>query len=371
MNPNKICFVSKDVYTLLTGEGNIGYGGSEIKVVNLIRAITTKNINVNVICRVPQNVTRKVEINGILIYPWRYPAIKIKYISTLIFCLRLIFLLHKVKATAFISQNANLLIFLTALYSRLSGKKFIHWISHYFDTLKTNRKGMNSLDFYFYRRGLKMSDITIVQTNEQKKSLIENYRKKSTLIRNGHDIIIKTNSAKKSHILWLGRLKKSKQPHLFINLANEFPTQHFIMAGAWDNSFPDYLKKISADIYRTKNLVYLGEIPYHEISSLFHKTLILVNTSIGEGFSNTLIEAWNHHVPVVTLNHDPDNCIKKCQLGFHSRNFDQMVKDVSQLIDDNKLRARMGDNGKKYIKQYHNIEDTSRDFLAILQNSKQ
>lgn len=363
-----ICFVAKDIYTPLIGEGDMPYGGSEIKISNFINTINSNNINISVICKVPKNVTRRFEINGIKVYPWNYPNIKIKYLTSLIFYFRLLFLLHKVKSKVFISQNANILIFITAFYSKLFRRTFIHWISHYFDTLKANRKGMNPIDFYLYKIGLKMSDITIVQTKEQKESLFENYRKRCTLIRNGHHINTKINNINGSEILWVGRLKKSKQPHLFINLARNFPNHHFVIAGTMDNSFPDYINKLKEDISVTKNLTYIGQVPYSEIPSLFQKGMIFVSTSIGEGFSNTFIEAWNHNIPVVTLNHDPDQCIKKYKLGIHSETFDKLIEDFKTLINDEELRSFYGDNGKAYVRMNHDIIKTSDEFYKLIQN---
>jgi len=368
MGRKTICFVAKDIYTPLTGKGDIPYGGSEIKIGNLINAINDNKITISVICKVSKNVTGKFEINGINVYPWNYPNIKIKYLSSLIFYFRLFFLLHKVDSKVFISQNANIMIFITAFYSRLFRKTFIHWISHYFDTLKTNRKRMNPVDFYLYKIGLKMSDITIVQTKEQKESLLENYRKHSILIRNGHHINTKNNTIIGSEILWVGRLKKSKQPHLFINLAKNFPDHHFVIAGTMDNSFPDYINKLKEDISVTKNISYLGQVPYSKIPSLFQKGMIFVSTSVGEGFSNTFIEAWNHNIPVVSLNHDPDNCISNFGLGRHSGTIEEMQRDLHDLLINDGLRKEYGNNGKVYIVQNHDINKTSVDFLKLINN---
>jgi glycosyltransferase involved in cell wall biosynthesis len=75
-------------------------------------------------------------------------------------------------------------------------------------------------------------------------------------------------------------------------------------------------------------------------------------------FPNTFIQAWMRKTPVVSLDTDPDDVIKKNQLGLHSANFDQMVKDVRLLLTDTHLCQHMGENAYRYATKEHNVHNT-------------
>ena len=88
-----------------------------------------------------------------------------------------------------------------------------------------------------------------------------------------------------------------------------------------------------------------------QIPLLIQEGMMLINTSVGEGFSNTFIEAWNQCIPVISLNSDPDKCINHYKLGYHSATFENMFKNANKLINNKILREEFGRNGKLYIKK--------------------
>ena len=53
-------------------------------------------------------------------------------------------------------------------------------------------------------------------------------------------------------------------------------------------------------------------------------------------------------IPVISLNIDPDNIIKRNKIGLHSKTFEQLVKDTKLLIDNTKLREEMGEKAQKF-----------------------
>ena len=58
-------------------------------------------------------------------------------------------------------------------------------------------------------------------------------------------------------------------------------------------------------------------------------------------------------VAVVTLNVDPDDIIEKNKIGFHSVNFNQLLKDIEKLINDSEFRSEMSQRAYKYAIQNH------------------
>jgi glycosyltransferase involved in cell wall biosynthesis len=93
---------------------------------------------------------------------------------------------------------------------------------------------------------------------------------------------------------------------------------------------------------------------------------VFVNTSVVEGFPNTFLEAWTHCVPVVSLMIDPDEIICENKLGFHSKTFQQMIVDIECLLQNDGLRNEMALNGRKYIRESHDVKKITDQFINLL-----
>jgi len=156
-----------------------------------------------------------------------------------------------------------------------------------------------------------------------------------------------------------------KKPEIFIKLAKIFKdlNVNFVLAGR--PSKGSYQNMLLEQIKELPNLKYLGEIPFQRTNELLSKSSIFVNTSTTEGFSNTYIQAWMRKTPVVTLNCDPDNIIKKHKIGFHSGNFEQLVKDVRYLIENEDERREMGEIARKYAIENNDIKKISKKYFEL------
>ena len=128
-----------------------------------------------------------------------------------------------------------------------------------------------------------------------------------------------------------------------------------------------FYEKIKSDADKIPNLEFIGFIPYPDIGKYFNAASILINTSNFEGFSNTFLQAWMAHTPVISLNVNPDEIICRYKLGFHSKTFEQMVKDVKTLLEDGGLREKMGENGKIYVEQEHNIVNSINKYHDVFE----
>ena len=69
--------------------------------------------------------------------------------------------------------------------------------------------------------------------------------------------------------------------------------------------------------------------------------------------------------PVITLNCDPDDIIKKYKLGFHSGSFKKLVEDVRYLLENEDVRRDMGKNARKYVLKNHDIEKIGKQYLDV------
>ncbi len=108
-------------------------------------------------------------------------------------------------------------------------------------------------------------------------------------------------------------------------------------------------------------------MPYSQINDHFKQASIFVSTSASEGFPNTFIQAWMNYTPVVSLNIDPDDVIKKYNLGLHSGTFEQMVSDVNTLLGNDELRNDTGRSCRLYAEENHDIKEIVKKHIEVFE----
>jgi len=257
---------------------------------------------------------------------------------------------------------------IAAYYSKKNRCRMIWHVSLLKDVEKIKIQMRNTLrpfyfiDKIFLRYGISNTDIIICQANYQNELLKKNYKRECDLIIPNFHPAPETSVRKSNNIkvVWISNIKRFKQPELFLKLADKLRNYKvkFIMIGRMD--YKKFQKKITSYIKKIKNIEYLGEKSIKEVNRILCESHILVNTSEYEGFPNTFIQAWMRKVPVVSLNVDPDNILKKFKIGFHSNTFENMVEDVKRLIGDKELREEMGERAQKYALKYHSMENIKK-----------
>jgi len=261
------------------------------------------------------------------------------------------------------------------LFCVLHKKYFINWISSDRNVVLKNISKKTS---FFTKVALfldiKFADLILVQNSFQKEIIQKKFKKTSILIKNpvrlpdkdGKNGLEGTLEREEPFALWIGTVRRIKQPELFLDLAKKIPYYKFVMIGGRDPKDPEFYNAIMHESRGISNLVFLGFVPPEKIKNKYENASIFVNTSETEGFPNTFIEAWSYSLPVISLNIDPDELICNYRMGFHSRDFFQMVADAEALFHDEKLRQSLGDNGRKYVERYHDVSVVTDQFVKII-----
>lgn len=125
------------------------------------------------------------------------------------------------------------------------------------------------------------------------------------------------NSRKTNEVIWIGKFEDSKQPWLFVELAEKLKDMdvHFTM---FSSKFPQTEAniKLRERIGKAGNITVLEGKDNIFINDYLCKTAkLLINVSVSEGISNTFIQAWMRGVPVVSLNSNPDHWFDKYEIG--------------------------------------------------------
>jgi len=216
--------------------------------------------------------------------------------------------------------------------------------------------------------GMRYVTYPFTQNDYQKRELKINFGLESDRIISGHElpkcIVSPEERLRNRLILWVGNLGKNKGPERFIELARIFEKDgmQFVMIGSKKDSL--YLRALFKK--KPNNLQWLGRLSFKDTLDWFARATLFVNTSWNEGFPNTLIQAWLHGVPVITLGVDPDGVIQKYKLGFVAKNVGAMLKVIDSLLKNVPEYIAFSARVFEYARSHHSIERMADDFLRVL-----
>ncbi len=296
--------------------------------------------------------------------------------------------LHKVDADVYYQRGRAPMTGLTAYCARKKVKKFI-WSSagekgmakgKYVHEQLKKKKGIRKVLLYpyyklwdrMYEYGITKADMVFAQTEYQLLELKKAFHRNGVILSSGHPVPGKHVLQKPNPpvILWIGAVKRVKQPELFFELARRLHSENaqFVMIGRlvdmrYRNTLYHHMKK-------QDNFSYQKEVPFETVSEWFAKASILVNTTLKdyEGLPNVFIQGWLHGASVVSLYCDPDNIVKKNALGFQVSDFSELAEKIRTLIRDADLRREMGSRARAYAVKNFGIEALVDQFVEVVRN---
>ncbi|MFW5895197.1 MAG: glycosyltransferase family 4 protein [archaeon] len=364
-----ICFVSLSSISALQ-EGNDGYiGGAEIQQVELAKELNKRGYKIYFITYGKQREC----IDGIKIIK-AYEKDEARNLSNL----RKFHLIWKkmdeVNADIYIYRAGSPAV--TSLYCYLKRKILIRLIASdaNVEGSSLHKKSLPRLVLHKIKNwfDIRLPTLIISQNSYQKHKLKDNFNRESLIIKNAFELpsINEPYKSKKDkkYCLWVGKIRSVKRPSLFLEIAKKLQNYKFIMIGGESSQEPSLYNKIKQKSKEIPNLDFKGYVPHSEIFDYYKNASVLVHTSKTEGFPNVFLEAWMHYTPVVSLNIDPDNIISKYNLGFHSRNMDNLLHDIKLLLNDENKRRKMGKNCRKYVEKNHNVKVIVDKYEKIIEN---
>lgn len=268
--------------------------------------------------------------------------------------LKLILRMREEDADIYFSSSDNMIPGLVGLYCKLSGKKHIHRTVHKRECDRT-LKEKNWVKGVINSIGLRLADLVFVQTDSHGDLLSEWTDSRFEVLANSFPIT-DSNHQLGNKILWVGRRVRWKRPELFIELAERFESEEFVMISPCTGDEEEYYNMIEQKASEISNLNLIERVPREEIQEYFKDAKIFVNTSKKEGFPNTFIEAGMHHTPILSLKVDPDNFIQSNSCGFSCENdFEEMCLNLDNLLENKAEIKEKGENCRTYVEENHDI----------------
>lgn len=356
----KICFVNNQGYSAFKEES---VGGTQLQLRNISRSLADKeNYEVSFITRTDEGDKL---INGVHLLDGIAEAERLS--SKIFSTLKMIKKLKEVDADIYFSSNSNMEVGVVGLYCSLFDKKHVTRTVH---KMQMDRESILSrgLKGIVNHLGLRQADLIFVQCRDHENKLKDWFDPNTAILRNSFDIGQRKNSFYE-HILWVGRRVDWKNPELFLDLAETFDSEKYVMICPKTGDNHELHERIEERAAGIENLELIERVPRDEIQEYFDRAKIFVNTSDSEGFPNTFVEAGIGSTPILSYRVNPDNFIEEWECGYSADGNNCKLKIyLRQLIENDEDRRKKGKNCRIYVECNHDIDENIDKITTEIQS---
>jgi len=178
----------------------------------------------------------------------------------------------------------------------------------------------------------------------------------------------KVKKSKEPLLVYVGRVKAYKRLEMAVEtlrvLAKSYPTMQLIIGGAGDHA--EKIIKLAEKYQLQKRLQILGFVSERKKWELMQKAWVFLMPSSKEGWGITIVEAASCGTPTVGFNvPGVRDSIKDGITGILARDEIDYIKSVKRLVDDKKLREKMGYYGVFWSKKF-SWNSTVRVFETVV-----
>lgn len=259
-----------------------------------------------------------------------------------------------------IKTNLQILTTVHTLY-RARTRRGLYGVHNFYSLIeRLQYVFLYSLELKLLKLSNKIS--TVSQTNIKDLNQYRFKQHRITIIGNGVDEKVfypdKKFKHKNRYILYTGRLEERKGLFDLIKCAEyvlkKHPNIKFILTGK--GSLRNILEKKVKKMGLEKKILFFGYVTFEKLLQLYRNAYIHIIPSHYEGLPNVLLEAMSSGLPVVATNvgGNPDVIFSGVN-GFLVSPQDplEMAKIVIKLLDDTKLRNKIGKEARKTIEKHY------------------
>jgi glycosyltransferase involved in cell wall biosynthesis len=366
----KVCFFSPTAYSYFDQEKRTWAGGAEVQQVLVAKYMASKGLDVSFIVGDYGQADAEI-VNGITLiksFEPRKGNRKLRFLPDM----------HKIKRAMRIADadiyNQRSTSFYTgqmAFFTRQLGKIFTFSIGSDYNCYRDCGGHLGFPMTVLHRYGIRHANAVIAQTERQRGLIRENFGRDAELIRNGVRIPANQEQAAdgtyEPEFLWVGAIRRLKQPELYLEMAEKIPEARFTLIGSKVDE-PRFYDEIVQRAAGITNVTFAGYVPPDRIEAYYRRSFALVNTSYLEGFPNTYLYAWIYGVPALTIEIDPDGIIEKYGIGRRTGSIEGLVEAARALLDDRALRDQMSSKAKLYVAENHDLVMTAEKYIGLFEN---
>jgi len=246
---------------------------------------------------------------------------------------------HLVGALAMKSLSCKKILSIHGIYSKNIAKLY--------------GKTTSNLSEKYENTALNLADIITVNSNEGYNHYTE-MGFNVVQIPNAIDLDVmpkKSNRQYENQIIFAGRLSKEKGVETMIETASQLPDNyHLLVAGS--GPLEEMVKDLAA---KKINVHYLGYQSKQNVLSLIHSSDLLIQPSLEEGMSSTLLEAMGCGTCIVGSNIEGiSEIVENGKTGVlvEPNNSNELLNKILELLPKKEKRLRMAKEGFQVVKQY-------------------
>lgn len=164
----------------------------------------------------------------------------------------------------------------------------------------------------------------------------------------------KISNLKNKNIITVGRLEKVKGYDDLIKLFSKLNNKEWTLSIIGTGSEFDNLNNLIKELNMEDNIKLLGFKNTEELNKLYKESSIYIMTSIEESFGLVLLEAASHGLPLIAYDSalGAKEIIKDNGILIINRNEKEMIKELKNLINDEKLRKEYQKKSLNISRQY-------------------
>lgn len=364
----RVGLVLPDYYLVVTGQDA---GGAEVQASFIARGLRDAGYSVTVVTHA-SGQPDEFELDGIRIARIDRRGREMPIIRNIHPRLTCVWhALARADCDVYFQQCAGANTFVTGLYSRLHGRRFVYLGASDPDfdraqaRIKFRRPG-GWRDLKFYELGLKLADAIVAQHDGQVVACRQWHGRDARKILNPYLPQPGASSSSDGYVLWVATVKSLKRPDLFLALAHGLPHLNFKMIGGpAPGNEARVFEEIQGAAGKLPNVEFVGFVPFPEVESHFDRARVFVNTSDYEGFPNTFLQSWARGIPTVSF----VDCGAREEgraIGRACRNFEEMKDAVALLCEDDALWAREGERARRYFLGRHTVEKVVNRYAELI-----
>ena len=224
-----------------------------------------------------------------------------------------------------------------------------------------------------YKRIDYLFALTKTLENDYKEFLKNNQHTKVILVPNMlYDLPRKKSSLEEKNIITISRLDKGKRNNEIIEIFSKIKDKDWKLYIIGDGEEYKNLKKQVEELKLEKRVILTGYRTKKEIENYMLKSSIFLMASITEGLPMVLLEAMSYGIPCIAYDIESGvkDIIKDNINGYiiKERNEKEYLNKLETLINDQKLRKKLGENTKETVNKYTK-EEITKIWLKILNNN--
>lgn len=395
-----VCYFSAWTSSLVEGR-SAGFGGAETELWTMARALAAvPDVSVSLVT-VSDTLDAPLLCEGVAVKPVRpTPALTAhdsfarRKLEVVKYLFRVFNAVRKSGANVVFAKLASLEAIAAWTAARVSGAPFVFRVEHDWETeplaMAANLFRGSKTFARAFTWCLRRTQLVVCQTERQQRALERSFGVGSVCVPNAHVVppADLADLGSRDRVLWVGRAHPMKRPMLFLDLAEAMPDARFVMILAPFEENRDLFESVRGRALSLNNVEFVPGAPFGQMASYYRTARAFVLTSEAEGYSNVIIEAFKHCVPVVSMSFNPDNLLLRVgsEEGSGAGNEDQTCSGpqhpgvgyctedspestktvVARLLNDEPFHAQCAARAYEYAHGHFDVTVVRESYLTLL-----